>query len=33
VAREVLIAIRRAGAQLIITYYAAEAVAKGWLKD
>ncbi len=31
--RETLTSIKRAGADLIITYYAAEAVEKGYLKD
>lgn len=30
-ARETLLSIRRAGADLIVTYYAAEALEKGWL--
>jgi porphobilinogen synthase len=33
IVREILTAIRRAGADLIITYHAREAVAKGWLQD
>jgi porphobilinogen synthase len=33
ITREILTAIRRAGADLIITYAAVEAVTKGWLKD
>ena len=33
ITREILTAIRRAGADLIITYHAREAVEKGWLKD
>jgi porphobilinogen synthase len=33
IVRETLTAIRRAGADLIITYYAVEAVKKGWLSD
>jgi porphobilinogen synthase len=33
IVREVLTAIRRAGADLIITYAAVEAVEQGWLKD
>jgi len=31
-ALENLIAIRRAGAQLIVTYFATVAAEKGWLK-
>jgi len=31
--RETLTAIRRAGADLVITYYALEALEKGWLED
>lgn len=31
--RETLTAIKRAGADMIITYYAVEAAARGWLKD
>ncbi len=33
IVRETLTAIKRAGADMIITYYAAEAVEKGFLKD
>ncbi|MEW5947536.1 MAG: porphobilinogen synthase [bacterium] len=33
VVKEILTAVRRAGADVIITYHAAEAVEKGWLED